>query len=268
MNHVEPTAKRSALESGEDRDLVEYFSDERYSSASRYPKKRCTKQKALRSDENVIIVDDNHDTESVTLRNHQISEDQIYGETQSKSGRRTEMDTYETALKLTASCAQLLKDVDLNLLRSVAEVAFRAASSESDNVQPRIHKLERYAERIQVALNCLSHRIAAIVEQSGSSSVSDATESEVHIPGFVSTGQGRLNLLQDVERYVLRVGQTLRHCHYNDPDTSSYSSDRSTKASDLRPLQRHIDKTTRELLELARRICGKTKRNLTIARGR
>ncbi|KAG3117018.1 hypothetical protein PI124_g4330 [Phytophthora idaei] len=99
-------------------------------------KKRRTKQKTLQShnqqpEDNVIIVDDTHDTDSVTSRNHQISEDQVPVETGTRSGHRTEVEQYETALKLKASRAQLLKDVDLNLLRSVAEIAFRQAALKS-----------------------------------------------------------------------------------------------------------------------------------------
>lgn len=150
--------------------------------------------------------------------------------------------------------------MDLNLLRSVAEIAFRQAglkTSENDDSHQRLGELQRNAERIQVARNCLSYTIAAIVDQCDSSPNADAVDFGVDIPSFVSTGQGRLNLLQDIERYLLRVGQTLRQYTFSDPHASAYLSDRSVEATDLRPFQRHMDKTTRELLELTMRICGK-----------
>ncbi|KAG6962858.1 hypothetical protein JG687_00006896 [Phytophthora cactorum] len=121
----------------------------------------------------------------------------------------------------------------------------------------------KYAERIQVARNCLSYTIAAIVDQSADSPDSDGIDSGIDIPTFVSTGQGRLNLLQDIERCILRVGQPRRQFTHNDDDNSAYSSDRSTKAADIRHVQRHIDKTTRELLELAMRISGKSRKHST-----
>ncbi|KAG7375986.1 hypothetical protein PHYPSEUDO_014703 [Phytophthora pseudosyringae] len=270
--------RRSALfESGEDTDLVEYFSDENCSSASRQRKKRRKNKNAperaqptglqnQQPSDNVIVVDDNPDTDSAASRDRRISEDQVRAETSTRPGHRSEVEQYETALKLNGCRVQLLKDVDVNLLRAVAAIAFRKAALPSPDRERgesqsthALHELERFAERIQVARNCLSYTVAAIVDQGDNSSGSDTFMSEIDIPSFVSTGQGRLMLMQDIERYVLLVGQALRPFTYSD---RANSAGRSSNSVNVRPLQRHIDKTTAELLELSLRVCGRNKRGL------
>ncbi|KAG1684246.1 hypothetical protein DVH05_011495 [Phytophthora capsici] len=231
-------------------------SDESCSSSSRQPQKRRKKQttselaqdimRQMEETSDAVIVIDS--TDSTASGDHN-SKDPAPIETEARPTRRTEVEQYESSLKLGSSRAQLLKDVDLNLLRSVAEVAFRQSTLQPTD-KGNAHELERFAQRIQVATNCLSFTVAKIVDN-----LSDP-DGRVDIPSFVSTGPGRLTIMQDIERYLLLVGQTLRQLQYNNP--SPPTSPESSKA-ELRPLQRHIDKTTGELLGLAKRICGKNK---------
>lgn len=227
----EGTPKRSPFfESGEDTDLVEYFSDERYRSTSRqHQKKRRKKQKTTEQAptsqqkqqprEDVIAVDD---TDSAASRDLQTSGDQAPAGTITRFGRRAEVVQYESALKTRGYRAQLLKDVDLNLLRSLAEIAFRQAALEysnqrSEEVQQE-RELKRFAHRILVARNCLSYTIARIVGWNGDSSNPDAIDTGIDTVSFVSTGQCRLMLMQDIERYVLRLSKTIRQFTFGDRD--------------------------------------------------
>ncbi|KAL3666273.1 hypothetical protein V7S43_008524 [Phytophthora oleae] len=259
-NGDKATARR--LELRKEADFVE-DSDESCSSFSRQQKKRRKKQTTSElaqdimrqmeetSDE-VVVVDG---TDSTASGVHNNREDSTPIERNIRPTRRTEVEQYESSLKLSSSRAQLLKDVDLNLLRSVAEIAFRQSALQSSD-KGNGHELERFAQRIQVARNCLSYSVAGIVD--GADKLPDP-DVGVDIPSFVSTGPGRMAIMQDIERYLLLVGQTLRQLQYSDRNNSSPPTSPGNIKAQLRPLQRHMDKTAGELLDLAKRICAKNK---------
>jgi hypothetical protein len=255
------------FESGDDTDNIEYVSEEGDNSHSRQRRRKKLKTSEHSETEvgqarnDVIVVDDSHDTDSPPPRARCTTEEQETPQPRTRPDRRTEVEKYEAALKLRGATAQLLKGVDLNLLRSVAQVAYRVSKLVRDNEQ-NFSELERFAERIQVARNCFSSAIAGIVELDTSLFGSSANESGIELPSFISSGQGRLPLVQDIERYVLLACQVLR------PLTYSACGTRSGDVTDLRPLQQHIDTTSKELVDLAMKICGKDKRNIRDSRGR
>ncbi|KAK1933971.1 hypothetical protein P3T76_011731 [Phytophthora citrophthora] len=234
-------------------------SDESCSSSSHQHKKRRKKQttselaqvfmrQMAEKSAEVVVVDG---TDSTASEDHNKSGGPAPVESKVRPTRPTEVEQYESSLKLGTSRAQLLKDIDLNLLRSVAEIAYRQSALQSSD-KGNAHELERFAQRIQVAMNCLSFTVAEIVDNADN--LSDPDEG-VDIPSFVCTGRGRLTIMQDIERYLLLVGQTLRQLQYSERNNSSPSTSPGRSKVELRPLQRHIDKTAGELLGLAKRIC-------------
>ncbi|EGZ29323.1 hypothetical protein PHYSODRAFT_294532 [Phytophthora sojae] len=136
---------------------------------------------------NVIVVDDNNETDSATSRGPSTNNHQ--GSTEPPRNMRTPVEQYESALKARGSQAQLLKDLDLSLLRSVAEIAFcqvtlTASSRRNGNsLQDETHhELQRYARRIEVAKSRLSVSIADIAGKQSESPTS--ADSGIDIPSL------------------------------------------------------------------------------------
>ncbi|EGZ29322.1 hypothetical protein PHYSODRAFT_353629, partial [Phytophthora sojae] len=116
--------------------------------------------------------------------------------------------------------AQLLKDVDLHLLRAVAEIAGCLESTEGLNsgeavgidLTQALRELETAAGRVQAAQRRLSSLVAATIAQAESLSGVEGANSlhGINSPWFVSTGQGSLVLMSDIERYLLMMSEAVR----------------------------------------------------------
>ncbi|KAG2860066.1 hypothetical protein PC119_g8218 [Phytophthora cactorum] len=140
----------------------------------------------------------------------------------------------------------LLQDIDLHLLRSVAaiarrQVALEVASGEQNHfccdredsgLHEGVHQ-ELKAERIH------SPERAECAARIG-------------ISGFVPTGSGNLMLMRDMERHLLLIVAAVRQ-YLRTKSVSSYSGGQvsTSKRSDLRALQLNIEKMNAELTELS-----------------
>ncbi|KAG3196040.1 hypothetical protein PC128_g7969 [Phytophthora cactorum] len=162
-------------------------------------------------------------------------------------GHFAEFGAYEAALTARGWRAQLLQDIDLHLLRSVAaiarrQVALEVASGEQNHfccdredsgLHEGVHQELKQAERIH------SPERAECAARIG-------------ISGFVPTGSGNLMLMRDMERHLLLIVAAVRQ-YLRTKSVSSYSGGQvsTSKRSDLRALQLNIEKMNAELTELS-----------------
>ncbi|GMF23361.1 unnamed protein product [Phytophthora lilii] len=195
-------------------------------------------------------------------------------------GQQTEFSEYQSSLTAQGWRAQLLRDVDVHMLRSVAAVDRRQRALEatvdgqkknsrpSEGVGPHVQdaaeilqELEGLAFSIRASQDDLSSMMESIIAQGERLTVPDRIDpvGRIGIPAFVSTGPGWLVLMRDIERYLLlfvaavrRYLRTRKAACVNDPAIrSTQSSRRQEKRTDLRALQLSIEESKRELLELA-----------------
>ncbi|KAI9986000.1 hypothetical protein PInf_024796 [Phytophthora infestans] len=140
-------------------------------------------------------------------------------------GQQTEFSEYELSWKARGWRAQLLQDMDVHLLRSVAAVDRRHRAMETSNEEGQkksgrpmegVGPHAREAAEILQELEGLQHSIRASQDDLSSMIESTISKAErltfpdridpigrIGIPGFVSTGSGTLILVRDTERYLL-----------------------------------------------------------------
>ncbi|POM70873.1 hypothetical protein PHPALM_12635 [Phytophthora palmivora] len=191
-------------------------------------------------------------------------------------GQQTEFSEYESSLTARGWRAQLLQDVDVHLLRSVAAVDRRHrsldASNEGQNKNARptegpgphvqdateiLQELDGLSCSIRASQDDLSAMIELVIVQGERMCIPDRIDpvGRIGIPGFVSTGPGSLMLVRDIERYLLlcvaavrRYQRTRKAISGNEP--ASQPSSRASKRADLRALHLSIEESKRELQEL------------------
>ncbi|KAG6604638.1 uncharacterized protein IUM83_13996 [Phytophthora cinnamomi] len=188
-------------------------------------------------------------------------------------GQLVQFGAYEAALTARGWRAQLLQDIDLHLLRSVAGIARRqlalAAAGGCDqkffvrlgeDARPHegiLQELKTLSSGIKASQNDLSSMIAAVIAQAERVEVPARIEcaARIGIPAFVSTGSGSLVLLRDIERHVLLIVAAMRQylrarniANHSDCDNSAHGG---VKRPDLRALQLNIEKMNAELNELS-----------------
>ncbi|KAG4058788.1 hypothetical protein PC123_g6270 [Phytophthora cactorum] len=180
-----------------------------------------------------------------------------------------EFGAYEAALTARGWRAQLLQDIDLHLLRSVAaiarrQVALEVASGEQNHfccdredsgLHEGVHQeLKVLSSGIKASQNDLSSMIAVIIQQAERIHSPERAEcaARIGISGFVPTGSGNLMLMRDMERHLLLIVAAVRQ-YLRTKSVSSYSGGQvsTSKRSDLRALQLNIEKMNAELTELS-----------------
>ncbi|KAE9322404.1 hypothetical protein PR003_g17245 [Phytophthora rubi] len=186
-------------------------------------------------------------------------------------GQLVQFGAYEAALTARGWRAQLLQDIDLHLLRSVAGIARRqsalAATGQkspsrlSEDAGPPhegiAQEVKTLSSGIKASQNDLSSMIAAIIAQAERVELPQRIEcaARIGIPAFVSTGSGNLVLLGDIERHVLLIVAALRQYLRVRNIVSLSECDRSAHGGanrpDLRALQLNIEKMNAELNELS-----------------
>ncbi|KAE8878758.1 hypothetical protein PF010_g22959 [Phytophthora fragariae] len=192
-------------------------------------------------------------------------------------GQQAEFSEYMSSLTARGWRAQLLQDVDVHLLRSVAAVDRRQRALEAavegqkksgrptegagphvQDATENLQELEGLEYSIRTSQDDLSSIVEAVILQAERSTVPDRIDpvGRIGIPGFVSTGPGSLMLLRDIERHLLvfvaavrRYQRTRRAVSANEP--SSGPSTKAAKRADLRALQLRIEESKTELQELA-----------------
>ncbi|KAG6604629.1 Calcium-activated potassium channel subunit alpha-1 [Phytophthora cinnamomi] len=192
-------------------------------------------------------------------------------------GQQAEFTEYMSSLTARGWRAQLLQDVDVHLLRSVAAVDRRQRAMETavdgqkksgrptEGVGPHVQdaaevfqELEGLMYSIRASQDDLSTMLEAVIVEAERSTIPDRIDpvGRIGIPGFVSTGLGNLELMRDIERYLLlfvaavrRYQRTRRAVSANEPSTSP--STKAVKRADLRALQLRIEESKTELQELA-----------------
>ncbi|KAG2927840.1 hypothetical protein PC116_g5137 [Phytophthora cactorum] len=184
-------------------------------------------------------------------------------------GHFAEFGAYEAALTARGWRAQLLQDIDLHLLRSVAaiarrQVALEVASGEQNHfccdredsgLHEGVHQeLKVLSSGIKASQNDLSSMIAVIIQQAERIHSPERAEcaARIGISGFVPTGSGNLMLMRDMERHLLLIVAAVRQ-YLRTKSVSSYSGGQvsTSKRSDLRALQLNIEKMNAELTELS-----------------
>ncbi|KAH7465830.1 hypothetical protein KRP22_014832 [Phytophthora ramorum] len=189
-------------------------------------------------------------------------------------GQLVEFGAYEAALTARGWRAQLLQDVDLHLLRSVAAISRRQLALEATcgeqklfsgaghdgSLNPGVlRELQAISSGIKASQNDLSSMIAAIIAQAERLHIPDRIEcaARIGIPGFASSGSGNFVLLRDIERHILLLVAALRQylrarkVVYCERDSLSSAADDPMQRSDLRALQLNIEKMNAELNELS-----------------
>lgn len=192
-------------------------------------------------------------------------------------GQQTEFIEYQNSLRARGWRAQLLKDVDVHLLRATAAVdrrqREREASTDGKKKQARpaegvgphvadaaeiLQELDGLMCSIRASQDDLSSMIELIIARGERWAIPDRIDpvGRIGIPGFVSTDAGSLVLMRDIERYLLlfvaavrRYRRTRNAFCANEP--ASGSSQISEKRAELRALQLGIEESKRELVELA-----------------
>ncbi|KAL3666260.1 hypothetical protein V7S43_008511 [Phytophthora oleae] len=195
-------------------------------------------------------------------------------------GQQTEFSEYESSLTARGWRAQLLQDIDVHMLRSVAAVDRRQRAREASNegqkrsgrptegVGPHaqdaaeiLQELDGLTHSIQASQDDLSSMIESIIVQGERLSIPDRIDpvGRIGISGFVSTGPGSLVLMRDIERYLLLFVAAVRRyqrsrnaiCTNERAKMSPLPTKRAMKRADLRALQLSIEESKRELQELA-----------------
>ncbi|KAE8988345.1 hypothetical protein PF005_g24792 [Phytophthora fragariae] len=186
-------------------------------------------------------------------------------------GQLVQFGVYEAALTARGWRAQLLQDIDLHLLRSVAGIARRqfalAATGQkspsrlSEDAGPPhegiAQEVKTLSSGIKASQNDLSSMIAAIIAQAERVELPQRIEcaARIGILAFVSTGSGNMVLLGDIERHVLLIIAALRQYLRVRNIVSLSESDGSAHGRanrpDLRALQLNIEKMNAELNELS-----------------
>ncbi|KAE9007036.1 hypothetical protein PR003_g17244 [Phytophthora rubi] len=216
-------------------------------------------------------------------QSHSQREELSLSDTTHERSQRAEVDGYELALSARGWRAQLLKDVDLHLLRAVAEIASCLETTEASSADGQLNssegaerdstqalrELETAASRVQVAQRRLSSMVAATIAQAESLSGARGAKAVhgINTPRFVSTGEGSLVLMSDIERYLLLMGEAVRRYRRAKASISqsgsSAASGQAGEVVDLWPLQLHIEGLMAELKELSASIYDQAKRRLT-----
>ncbi|KAG7375987.1 hypothetical protein PHYPSEUDO_014704 [Phytophthora pseudosyringae] len=194
--------------------------------------------------------------------------------------RFVEFGAYEAALTARGWRAQLLQDIDLHLLRSVAAIARRQVALEATGGDQKVfsgpsegsrphegvrQKLKMLSSGITASQNDLSAMIAAIIGQAERAQSPDRVEcaARIGVPGFVSTGSGNLVLLRDMERHVLHLVAAVRqYLRARDMPDCARGEVSTAKRQDLRALQLNIEKMNAELTKVAA-IVGAQAENLS-----
>ncbi|EEY58708.1 uncharacterized protein PITG_10833 [Phytophthora infestans T30-4] len=201
-------------------------------------------------------------------------------------GQQTEFSEYELSWKARGWRAQLLQDMDVHLLRSVAAVDRRHRAMETSNEEGQkksgrpmegVGPHAREAAEILQELEGLQHSIRASQDDLSSMIESTISKAErltfpdridpigrIGIPGFVSTGSGTLILVRDTERYLLLFVAAVRRyqrarrnfCAEETASGLSQPCNRVVRRTDLRALQLSIEESKTELQELATTIAA------------
>eukprot|EP00644_Phytophthora_capsici_P001933 jgi/Phyca11/6828/fgenesh1_pm.PHYCAscaffold_14_\ len=190
-------------------------------------------------------------------------------------GQQTEFSEYESSLTARGWRAQLLQDMDVHMLRSVAAVDRRQRAREVstegqkksgrpiEGVGPHVQdvaeilqELDGLTHSIRASQDDLSSMIESIIVQGERLSIPDRIDpiGRIGIPGFVSTNAGSLVLVRDIERYLLLFVAAVRRyqrARNAISATSPLPTNRAMKRTDLRALQLSIEESKRELQELA-----------------
>ncbi|KAG1698292.1 hypothetical protein DVH05_015281 [Phytophthora capsici] len=177
-------------------------------------------------------------------------------------GQLVEFGAYEAALTAQGWRAQLLRDIDLHLLRSVAAIArhqlvlgeLKACSSrESDSQEGILEEFKLLLSSIKASQNDLSSMIVAIIQQAENAQNQENFDCtpRIGIVGFVSTGPGNLILLRDIERHLLLTAAAVRqYLRARNVSVNSGGEASTSKPPALRALQLNIEKMNAELTEL------------------
>ncbi|OWZ14765.1 hypothetical protein PHMEG_00011705 [Phytophthora megakarya] len=195
-------------------------------------------------------------------------------------GQQAEFSEYEASWTARGWRAQLLQDVDVHLLRSVAAVDRQHRAFEASNEGQKksagptegpgphaqdpseiLQELGGLLASIRASQDDLSTMIESMIVQGERSTIPDRIDptARIGIPGFVSTGPGSLVLMRDMERYLLlcvaairRYQRTRKAISANESSNGfSQSSRHAVKRADLRALQLSIEESKSELQELA-----------------
>ncbi|CAH0474875.1 unnamed protein product [Peronospora belbahrii] len=193
-----------------------------------------------------------------------------------------EFTMYQKSLKARGWRAQLLQDIDVHLLRSTADVdrLQRARKmltdgkrkstrpSDEDDSGPHVvdaaeirHEIEALMNSIRVSQGDLSSMIEMIISNGEQRTLPDRIDvvGRIGISRFVSTGQGSLILIRDIERYMLLFVAAVRRyqrsreavCASERASGPCVRSIRAVKREELRALQLGIEDSKKELYELA-----------------
>jgi hypothetical protein len=195
-------------------------------------------------------------------------------------GQQAEFSLYESSLTARGWRAQLLQDVDVHLLRSVAAVDRRNRAQEAiedgqkksarpvEGVGPHardaaevLYELDGLMKSIRASQDDLSSLVETIIAQAERLAIPDRIDpvGRIGIPNFVATDTGRLVLMRDMERYLLLVVAAVRRYQrsrktFRDVELAGAAAQASrgaVKRADLRALQLRIEESKSELQELA-----------------
>uniref|UniRef100_H3HBR9 Uncharacterized protein n=1 Tax=Phytophthora ramorum TaxID=164328 RepID=H3HBR9_PHYRM len=168
-------------------------------------------------------------------------------------GQQAEFSEYQSSLTARGWRAQLLQDVDVHLLRSVAAVDRRQrARAEKKKDEAEIHQeLDGLVCSIRASQDDLSSMIESIIVQGERMKIPDRIDpvGRIGVPGFVSTGAGSLVLMRDIERYLLLFVAAVRR--YQRARKTVCAGEATVQRADLRALQLSIEESKTELQELA-----------------
>ncbi|KAG7401294.1 hypothetical protein PHYBOEH_002098 [Phytophthora boehmeriae] len=185
---------------------------------------------------------------------------------------------YQASLTARGWRAQLLRDVEVHLLRAVAAIdrahsgialsnGRKKIACPSEGVGPHatesaeiVQEMKALIFSIHASQRDLSSMITGIIAQAEHSRLPDRIDctGRIGIPSFVSTGQESLTLMRDIERYLLLfVAAVRRYQRTKEAGSGGVSGvldqlpSKEVKRADLRAIQLRIDESTEELQEIS-----------------
>ncbi|RLN31543.1 hypothetical protein BBJ28_00020045 [Nothophytophthora sp. Chile5] len=233
-----------------------------------------------------------------TTHKHAIAE----SEASDGGGNQLELGGHHVSLATRGWRAQLLRDVEVHLLRFMAEVdrhrrasesssgKRKAASRPSKDVGPHefdtaktlteLKELTRSVQDSQEDLRCLVTRIVVHAELRH---IPDRMDSagQVEISRFQSTGHGELDLMRDIERYLLLLVAAVRR--YQRTKDSAYVAEEfassgkkgasprlasgAPERTDLRTLLRSIERSQEEMRYMMRTLVAQVEKQQSPGEG-
>ncbi|TDH69604.1 hypothetical protein CCR75_002263 [Bremia lactucae] len=195
-------------------------------------------------------------------------------------GQQVEISMYESSWQAKGWRAQLLQEIDVHMLRSVAAADRKQRASKALNegqkrfkrpiegIGPHVQdtaeilqEINRLMHSIRASQDDLSSMIEAIILKAEQLAYPDRIDPTgcIGIPAFISTGTDMLLRMRDIERYLLLVVAAVRrykrvriiNCADKCVNGLSQSATRAEKCPKLRALQLSIEESKRELQQLA-----------------